>query len=65
MKETFAARAVQLCGETARLLAWKPADFWAATPAELACILSAGNEPAGRPLAREDLRSMMEQDPDG
>jgi Phage tail assembly chaperone protein, TAC len=40
-REEFAATAKQLSGQTAMLLNWRPDDFWNATPAELAAILSA------------------------
>ncbi|MFD2135267.1 phage tail assembly chaperone [Novosphingobium resinovorum] len=36
---TFAAAALALCGLSARTLGWRPAEFWAATPAELAAAL--------------------------
>ena len=38
---TFCDCANQLGGKTAVLLGWKPDDFWNATPAELAAILTA------------------------
>ncbi|MBC2778310.1 phage tail assembly chaperone [Parasphingopyxis sp. GrpM-11] len=49
------------------LFCWRPADFWAATPAELAAIFAAmrGEEPEGDPLAPGDFARLMEQYPDG
>ncbi|MET0137300.1 MAG: phage tail assembly chaperone [Sphingobium sp.] len=37
----FAEHAARLMGLAAMLLGWRPADFWAATPGELAAILRA------------------------
>lgn len=38
---TFAEMTAQMAGQAAVLLGWRPDDFWNATPAELATILSA------------------------
>ncbi|MGH6786790.1 MAG: phage tail assembly chaperone [Novosphingobium sp.] len=46
----------------ARLLGWRPADFWNATPAELAASL-APPDPAAAPLGRDDLSRLMEREP--
>ena len=58
---TFGAAALGLSGLAARLLGWRPADFWAATPAELAAALV---PPAGKftQLDRSELERMMELD---
>jgi hypothetical protein len=53
-------RAVRLAGLAARALGWRPAEFWAATPAELAAILAPEADAA--PLGRADLTRRMEQD---
>ncbi len=37
----FGESAARLMGVAAVLLGWRPADFWAATPGELAAILRA------------------------
>ena len=39
MTERFGEAAVRLSGAAAMLLGWRPAEFWAATPAELAAAL--------------------------
>ena len=41
----------------ARLLGWRPAEFWAATPAELTAALSTPGAPAS--LDRDTLNQMM------
>ncbi|MDB5724868.1 MAG: hypothetical protein JWQ16_1622 [Novosphingobium sp.] len=58
MSETFAATALRLGRLAARALGWRPAEFWAATPAELHTILVNDGEPAS--FARADLTRMME-----
>ena len=41
MSERFGEAAVRLCHAAGSLLGWRPADFWEATPAELATALRA------------------------
>jgi hypothetical protein len=64
----FAPSALTLCGLAARALGWRPGEFWAATPAELAACLADPVAP-GAPLTRGDLTRLMEIDsrggPDG
>jgi hypothetical protein len=65
MSEAFGASAARCCGLAARMLGWRPAEFWTATPAELAMAISAPNDPsAPRPPSRETIASMMERDAD-
>jgi len=62
-EERIGAAAVRLCALAARALGWRPAEFWAATPAELAAILTPAD--AGEQLlTRDHLTRMMEQDHD-
>ena len=64
MSESFGQTALTLCALAARALGWRPGEFWAATPAELAaCLADPAAPPA--PLARADLTRLMEGDPDG
>ena len=59
--ESFGQSALKLCACAARLLGWRPAEFWNATPAELATVLaSTGHAPAA--LSRHELDTMMEQE---
>lgn len=57
---TFGESAARLNRLAARALGWRPHEFWAATPAELAAILTDPDSPG--PLARADLTRMMEQE---
>jgi hypothetical protein len=50
MSETFGPGAGRLGGLAARLLGWRPHEFWSATPAELAAVL-APYASAGQTLA--------------
>lgn len=56
---TFAATALRLARLAARALGWRPPEFWAATPGELAAILAAEPQEG---LARADLTRMMEHE---
>jgi hypothetical protein len=62
---SFAAAARLLAGQTALLLGWRPHEFWAATPAELAAIFAVQAAIAPPLLSRDHLTTMMEQDRDG
>jgi Phage tail assembly chaperone protein, TAC len=59
----LAAIARQLAGQTALLLGWRPDDFWNATPAELAAILSAFT-PEAEAADNATLTQLMELFPD-
>lgn len=63
MTPHFAPGAVRLAGLAARLLGWRPGEFWAATPAELAMSL-APPLAAGGPLSRSEFNQMMEHEDD-
>lgn len=65
MTDTFAPAALALCGLAARALGWRPGEFWAATPAELAACLGEPAAPVATPLGRPELARLMEGDPDG
>ncbi len=62
---TFTEGAARLAGLAGALLGWRPAEFWAATPAELAQIIDAlsGSDP--EPADRPRLLAMQEMFPDG
>ena len=59
---SFGERAAALSGVAARLLGWRPEEFWAATPAELAAALQIDEV---EPVAGDELRRLREQFPDG
>jgi hypothetical protein len=61
----FAATALALSGVAARALGWRPGEFWAATPAELAAALGLLGTDATTPgLDRDTLQRLMEQEHD-
>jgi hypothetical protein len=65
MSGTFAESARELAGQTALLLGWRPSEFWAATPAELAAIFAVRASVEPPSLSRDDLTIMLEHDRDG
>lgn len=56
---SFGQSAVGLARAAARLLGWRPHEFWSATPAELATALGGDTAQA---LSRADLTRLMEQE---
>jgi hypothetical protein len=58
----FSESAAQLAGLTGALLGWRPDEFWDATPAELAAILTPA-EPSC--ASADDLARLTEMFPDG
>lgn len=63
MTKCFGPAARQLAGLSARLLGWRPDEFWRATPAELSACL-APPEGAAAPLDRTEFNQLMERDDD-
>ena len=62
----FSDAAVRLAGIAGALLGWRPADFWAATPAELAAIVAAlAGDASAPPADAADLARLTEAFPDG
>lgn len=61
----FADAACRLAGQTARLLGWRPAEFWDATPAELHMVLRAFAGQDADVADHAQLCALMEQFPDG
>lgn len=61
MSQTFGPGALRLAGLAGQLLGWRPAEFWAATPAELAAMFAPALPVAG-PLSRTDLNRLMERE---
>ncbi|UVO52972.1 phage tail assembly chaperone [Sphingomonas sp. SUN039] len=63
--DRFAAAAARLAGLTGAVLGWRPDEFWAATPAELAAIFDALAPPGAAPPTQGDLTRLRERFPDG
>ncbi len=62
MSARFAEGAARLSGMTCRLLGWAPDLFWAATPAEIASILTPDGDTAPTPLNRTELNQLLERE---
>lgn len=62
MSEEFGPAARRLAGLAGRILGWRPGEFWAATPAELAAILAPEPAAASLPLSRQELTRLMEHE---
>jgi len=61
----FGEGARRLAGLAGALLGWRPGEFWAATPAELAAVFEAMVPRSEMPPERDDVARMMEMFPDG
>ena len=59
----FGERAVALSGLAAQALGWRPAEFWAATPAELAWALREGDESISW-VSPDELTELLVRFPD-
>jgi hypothetical protein len=62
VSERFSDGAARLSGQIPRLFGWRPADFWEATPAEVAAILTAFEPGEAEPLSRNELEQLLERD---
>ena len=62
MTRHFGDRAVRLYAVAARILGWRPPDFWAATPAELLAALAPAQAETESGLDRSELNRLMDQD---
>ena len=62
MNARFGAGAARLAGLAGQALGWRPAEFWAATPAELALVLAPLAATPGAPLSRAECEQLMEQE---
>jgi len=58
----FGESAGRLCGAAAMLLGWRPAEFWDATPADLASALQLNGELEGPD--GETIAALMRRFPD-
>lgn len=65
MTPCFGDAAMRWGALAARLLGWRPDEFWNATPTELAMALAAPDDPTTPPPpSREMIARMMERDAD-
>ncbi len=64
MSDSFGRVAVRHAAFAARVLGWRPGEFWAATPAELMTALGLLEADAGGTIDRAALQRMMETDDD-
>lgn len=63
MSATFADTATRCGTLAAQVLGWRPCEFWAATPAELAIALAPLDDlAAAPPPTRDTIARMMERD---
>nr|WP_294849834.1 phage tail assembly chaperone [uncultured Sphingomonas sp.] len=58
----FGERAVLLAGLSARVLGWRPGEFWDATPAEMAVAVGGGE--VVEPVAGDELAALLMRFPD-
>lgn len=67
MDGSFAASAARLAGLAGVLLGWRPHEFWAATPEELAGLLVAlaGESEGAVPPDSATMAALKEMFPDG
>ncbi len=65
MNEHFGPGASRLAGLCTREFGWTPDQFWQATPAEIAAILTIETPASEVPLSRTELAALMERDSDG
>lgn len=66
MTARFGDSALRWAGLAAQALGWRPAEFWAATPIELATALASPDDlTALPPPSREAIARMMERDANG
>ena len=63
MTRGFGEAAAELSGLAAAVLGWRPAEFWEATPAELALALAPPGQGCAQ-LSREDLDALQDRFPD-
>ncbi len=57
--------ATLLAGLAGALLGWRPPEFWAATPAELATALAPFQEPAVQAPDPATIARLLTENPDG
>ncbi len=61
MSQTFSPGALRLAGLSARTLGWRPADFWTATPAELAAAITSPDQTSAA-ISRAEIDALLERE---
>jgi hypothetical protein len=61
----FSDAARRLAGLAGALLAWRPSEFWSATPAELAAVIEALSGDPTADLTSADVERLKRMFPDG
>ena len=62
MSDRFGTVAARHAGLAARVLGWRPREFWIATPAELIVSLGLTESGAVATIDRAELERMMDRD---
>lgn len=65
MTRGFSQELPALVSLAARLLHWKPHDFWTATPAELEMALTDPQAAPARRITRQTIEQLMERECNG
>lgn len=65
MARALAEAIPRLCALAAQCLGWRPAEFWAATPAELALALSDPAQKTGGLVSLSDFEHLLELERNG
>jgi hypothetical protein len=64
-ERAFAQSAARLAGIAGAMLGWRPADFWSATPAEMAAVVRALAGDGAPSAGAGDLARLKGMFPDG
>jgi uncharacterized phage protein (TIGR02216 family) len=65
MSARFAESAARLAGQAGALIGWRPDEFWAATPRELAAVIVALRGDQAAPPTADAIGRLKERFPDG
>ena len=65
MTRRFSQELPALLSLAARLLHWRPHEFWSATPAELVMALADPRATPAQPMTRQTIEQLMERERNG